>query len=76
MPEFIDKQMATPWAEGRLRYMQGPFAPDAPATMGWQSKLVPREVYRLGIQDANGWTQQTYGALIADLSPDQQIEAL
>lgn len=56
--------------------MQGPFAPDAPATMGWQSKLVPREVYRLGIQDANGWTQQTYGALFADLSPDQQIEAL
>lgn len=76
VPEFIDKQMATPWAEGRLWYMQGPFAPDAPATMGWQSKLVPREVYRLGIQDANGWTQQTYGALFADLSPDQQIEAL
>lgn len=53
-----------------------PLCPDALATMGWQSKLVPREVYRLGIQDANGWTQQTYGALFADLSPDQQIEAL
>ncbi len=49
VPEYIDRQMNTPYAAGALWYMQGPFNADAAPEMGWQSKLVPKEIYRLGI---------------------------
>lgn len=76
VPEYIDRQMATPWAAGRRWYMQGPFQPDAPATLGWQSRLVPREVYRLGIADAEHWTRARHGQAFAALSADLQDQAL
>lgn len=72
VPEFIDRQMATPWAEGRLWYMQGPFVPDAPPTLGWQMRLTPRDVYRLGIAAADGWTQDRHGRVFAELDPAAQ----
>lgn len=43
-PEYIDRQMNTPYASGALWFMQGPFNADAPPEMGWQSKLVPKEI--------------------------------
>ena len=49
VPEYIDRQMNTPYATGAQWYMQGPFNADAAPEMGWQSKLVPKEIYRLGI---------------------------
>jgi gluconate 2-dehydrogenase gamma chain len=76
VPEFIDRQMATPWAEGRLWYMQGPFVPDAPVTLGWQMKLAPRDVYRLGIAAADSWTQREHGKLFAGLDAPMQDAAL
>ena len=48
VPEFIDRQMNSPYATGTLWYMQGPFVPDAVPEMGYQLKLTPRELYRLG----------------------------
>ncbi|MBQ0131665.1 MAG: gluconate 2-dehydrogenase subunit 3 family protein, partial [Comamonas sp.] len=39
VPEFMDRQMNTPWAAGANWYMQGPFQPDAPKEMGYQLKL-------------------------------------
>ncbi|HET6195069.1 MAG TPA: gluconate 2-dehydrogenase subunit 3 family protein, partial [Acetobacteraceae bacterium] len=38
VPEYIDRQMDTPWASGALWYMRGPFDADAPATLGYQSQ--------------------------------------
>ena len=49
VPEYIDRQMNTPYATGALWFMQGPFNADAAPEMGWQSKLVPQQIYRLGI---------------------------
>ena len=49
VPEYIDRQMNTPYASGALWFMQGPFNADAAPEMGWQSKLVPKQIYRLGI---------------------------
>ncbi|HEX6704142.1 MAG TPA: gluconate 2-dehydrogenase subunit 3 family protein [Albitalea sp.] len=76
VPEYIDRQMGTPWATGALWYMHGPFNADAPATLGYQSRLTPQEVYRLGIAAADGFVRQTQGKSFAQLAPDAQDTAL
>jgi gluconate 2-dehydrogenase gamma chain len=76
VPEFIDRQMGTPYAAGSLWYMQGPFQPDAPPEMGYQLRLTPREVYRLGIAAANQWCEKTLGKPFADLAASDQDKAL
>jgi gluconate 2-dehydrogenase gamma chain len=59
VPEFIDRQMDTPYAHGALWYMQGPFAQGVPE-LGYQLKLVPRDLYRLGIAAVNAHCTKTY----------------
>ncbi|MEB0039161.1 gluconate 2-dehydrogenase subunit 3 family protein [Pseudomonas sp. MH10] len=75
-PEYIDRQMSTPYASGALWFMQGPFVADAPPEMGWQSKLVPKEIYRLGIAACDAWCQQQQGKPFAELSTAAQDETL
>ena len=75
-PEYIDRQMNTPYASGALWFMQGPFVADAPKEMGWQSKLVPKDIYRLGIAACDIWCKQQHGKVFAELSPSAQDEAL
>jgi gluconate 2-dehydrogenase gamma chain len=60
VPEFIDRQMDTPYAHGALWCMQGPFQQGAPE-LGYQLKLVPRDLYRLGIAAANAYCAKAYG---------------
>jgi gluconate 2-dehydrogenase gamma chain len=76
VPEFIDRQMNTPFASGALWFMQGPFVADAPKEMGWQSKLVPKDIYRLGIAATDAWCKQQQGKTFAELSTAAQDEAL
>lgn len=72
VPEYIDRQMATPWAQGQLWYMRGPFQPDAAATLGYQMRLTPREIYRLGIAEADAACRERHGKPFAELAPAQQ----
>lgn len=65
VPEYIDRQMNTPYAAGALWYMQGPFKADAAPEMGWQSKLVPKEIYRLGIAATDAWCKDLKGQAFA-----------
>jgi len=60
VPEFIDRQMDTPYAHGALWYMQGPFQQGVPE-LGYQLKLVPRDIYRLGIAAVNAYCTKAYG---------------
>ena len=76
VPQYIDRQMTTPWAEGRLWYMQGPFEPNAPPTMGWQMSLTPRDVYRLGIAAADSWTRAQHGKPFVELDTTTQDDVL
>jgi gluconate 2-dehydrogenase gamma chain len=76
VPEFIDRQMATPYAAGSLWYMQGPFDPAAAKEFGYQLKLAPREIYRLGIAAADKWCARSQGRKFADLAPAEQDSAL
>lgn len=72
VPEFIDRQMNTPYATGSNWYMQGPFHPDMPKELGYQLPLVPQQIYRLGIADADAWSQKQHGKVFASLSGEQQ----
>ncbi|HCT8708350.1 TPA: gluconate 2-dehydrogenase subunit 3 family protein [Raoultella ornithinolytica] len=74
--EFIDRQMNTPYATGSIWYMQGPFNPDVPKEMGYQLPLVPKQIYNLGIADADEWCQGQYHQPFAGLTPEQQDAAL
>ncbi|WP_397450754.1 gluconate 2-dehydrogenase subunit 3 family protein [Pseudomonas sp. NA-150] len=74
--EYIDRQMNTPYASGALWFMQGPFVADAPKEMGWQSKLVPKDIYRLGIAATDAWCKEKQGKTFAELSTSEQDLAL
>lgn len=66
VPEFIDRQMETPYAHGATWYMQGPFQQGVPE-LGYQLKLVPRDIYRLGIAAVNRYCEKAHGNAFADL---------
>ncbi|WP_347253942.1 gluconate 2-dehydrogenase subunit 3 family protein [Leminorella grimontii] len=76
VPEFIDKQMDTPYGRGELWYMKGPFHPDAAPEFGYQLKLAPRDVYRLGIAGCDKWCQQQYKKTFAELDKEAQTAVL
>src|SRR5271154_4153424 len=72
VPEFIDRQMELPYGRGAYFYMQGPFQPDAAATLGYQLRYTPRELYRSGIAAANDACRSAAGRVFADLTSDEQ----
>ncbi|CAI1648262.1 gluconate 2-dehydrogenase subunit 3 family protein [Serratia fonticola] len=72
VPEFIDRQMNTPYATGSIWYMQGPFNPDVAPEMGYQLPLVPKQIYNLGISDADAYSKKTAGKVFAELDGAQQ----
>ncbi|KFE50520.1 gluconate 2-dehydrogenase subunit 3 family protein [Pseudomonas syringae] len=76
IPEFIDRQMDTPYGHGGLWYMQGPFITDQPPEMGYQQRLTPRDIYRFGIVACDKWCQQNKGKPFAQLDEQAQIEVL
>lgn len=76
VPEYIDRQMQTPYGTAANWYMQGPFHPEAAPTLGYQLSLKPFEVYRLGIAEANAFAQNKHSDLFCKLSPEQQDELL
>ncbi|WP_246379307.1 gluconate 2-dehydrogenase subunit 3 family protein [Gluconacetobacter johannae] len=66
VPEFIDRQMATPYAFGKSWYMQAPFV-QGPANLGYQLPYAPRDIYRKGIAGAAAFVQAKYGKAFQDL---------
>lgn len=76
VPEFIDRQMNTPYAIGANWYMQGPFNPDLPKELGYQLPLVPQQIYRLGLAEADAYSKAQYGKVFAELSGEQQDDLL
>lgn len=72
VPEYIDRQMNTPYATGANWYMLGPFHPDADKALGYQLPLTPRDIYRLGLADADALAKQQHGKVFAALSGEQQ----
>lgn len=72
VPEFIDRQMQTPYAAGAKMYLQGPFQADLGPDMGYQLPLTPQEIYRLGIAEANAFARKTHNLPFSRASAAQQ----
>jgi gluconate 2-dehydrogenase gamma chain len=75
VPQYIDRQLGTPWADGAIWYMQGPFVEAAPE-FGYQSQLTPKQQYRLGIKAIDALCQQHLNQPFAGLAQAQQDEVL
>ncbi|MBR0560296.1 gluconate 2-dehydrogenase subunit 3 family protein [Neokomagataea anthophila] len=71
VPEFIDRQMQTPYGVGDNWYMSAPFQ-EGPANLGYQLPLVPRALYRRGITALEQYARQQYGTNFASLSAQTQ----
>ena len=76
VPVYIDRQMELPYGYGHLWYMQPPFAAHSDPILGYQSPLVPRELYRQGIALTEHYCQQTFHKTFAQLATDQQDQVL
>ena len=76
VPEFIDRQMELPYGHGSYFYLRGPFAEEAPPTLGYQLRFTPREIYRLGIAAAEGAAHGAYQRDFRQLTPTAQDEFL
>lgn len=57
---FIDQQMAGAFGRGESWYMQGPWK-DGTEQQGYQLKLTPAQLYRLGIKGTEDYCQHTFG---------------
>ena len=76
MPEFIDRQLNTPYATGSIWYA-GAFNPRRAERDGLSScRWCPNGYYNLGIADARRGVQDKYHKTFAELSSEQQDEAL
>jgi len=69
---FIDQQMAGPFGRAETWYMQGPWKQGTPQ-QGYQLKLTPAQLYRVGIKDADDYCRRSLGnKTFAELAaPDQ-----
>jgi gluconate 2-dehydrogenase gamma chain len=76
VPVFIDRQLDMPYGHGAYFYLQGPFHPDAHATLGYQLQYTPRELYRLGIAAADAACKQAQGKSFAELPHPEQEQFL
>jgi gluconate 2-dehydrogenase gamma chain len=76
VPEFIDRQLELPYGHGSYFYMKGPFLPDSPPSLGYQLRFTPREIYRLGIEDANATAHASHGMDFSQLAAARQDEFL
>jgi len=73
---FIDQQLAGDFGRGETWYMQGPWK-DGTAEQGYQLKLTPAELYRVGIQATDDYCQRTFtGKKFAELAPAEQDKVL
>jgi len=75
VPQYIDRQMGTPWADGAIWYMQGPFIEAAPQ-FGYQGQLPLRDILRVGIKAIDTHCQRTLGGKTFAQVEQSQQEAL
>jgi gluconate 2-dehydrogenase gamma chain len=76
VPEFLDRQLDSPYGYGAFAYMQGPFLKDSPPQLGYQLSYTPRELYRLGIAAADAESRKLHARLFFELEAPQQEEFL
>src|ERR1700682_5810687 len=72
---FIDQQLAGAYGTMARNYKQGPW-PEGTPQQGYQSRLMPQEVYRAAILEINAYCTGRYDKVFEALSAAQQDELL
>ncbi len=72
---YVDRQLSSVWGTHGRNYRSGPWLEGAPE-QGFQSRLTPQEIYRIGIQEINAVCRAKYERPFDQLSPDRQDEVL
>jgi gluconate 2-dehydrogenase gamma chain len=72
---YIDRQLASIWGVHGRNYRSGPW-PEGTPEQGFQSPLVPQEIYRIGIGEINDYCVRTYDRPFDQLAADRQDEVL
>ncbi|UXS05456.1 gluconate 2-dehydrogenase subunit 3 family protein [Agrobacterium tumefaciens] len=72
VPEFLDRHMQTPYANGSIWYMQGPFL-EASTEFGYQGRLPLRDIIRVGIRETDEHCRTNLGGKsFAELAQAEQ----
>jgi gluconate 2-dehydrogenase gamma chain len=72
---YIDRQLCGVWGTHGRNYRSGPWLEGTPE-QGYQSRLTPQEVYRVGIHELNQYCRAKYDKYFEFLAPGQQDEVL
>jgi len=72
---FIDRQLAGAFGTMARAYHLGPWLEGTPQ-QGWQSRLTPREVYRVAIGETDRHCEARHGKRFAELGATEQDEEL
>jgi len=72
---YIDGQLRSAWGTHGRNYRSGPWLEGTPE-QGFQSRLIPQEIYRIGIQEINAACRAQYEKPFDQLQPDKQEEVL
>lgn len=75
VPYYIDHQLAGKWGINAKDYRQGPFY-DGEPNQGYQSQLKYHQIYDLGIEAIENYSQSTFDAGFTSLEGEQQDEVL
>ncbi len=72
---YIDRQLTSTWGMHGRNYRMGPWAEGTPQ-QGFQSRLMPQEIYRYGIAETDAHCKREHGKTFRLLSGEQQDEVL
>ncbi|HYH42843.1 MAG TPA: gluconate 2-dehydrogenase subunit 3 family protein, partial [Burkholderiales bacterium] len=72
---FIDQQLASTWGSHGRHYRSGPWLEGTPE-QGFQSRLTPQEIYRIGIREINDYCRACHEKPFEQLAPPKQDEVL
>jgi len=72
---YIDRQLFSAWGTHGRNYRSGPWLEGTPE-QGFQSRLTPQEIYRIGIREINDHCRATYQKPFDQLQPERQDDIL
>lgn len=72
---YIDHQLCGTWGSHGRNYRSGPWREGTPE-QGFQSRLTPQEIYRVGIREINEYCRAKYDYTFDNLTPPKQDEVL
>ena len=72
---YIDRQLSGTWGTHGRNYRSGPWLEGTPE-QGFQSRLTPQEIYRIGIHEINLHCREKYEKPFDQLAPATQDEIL